>query len=204
MSQGGANNSTGSGSGNVVGPGTSTNRAIPTFNGTNGQLLFNNPSATIDSNGYYSNTNQPSFRAVVGTDIPSATGDGTQYTIIFDTVLFDTTSSYNNTTGVYTFPKTGKYLINATCMLYNVDLTHEIANLNINVQGVELASQLYPAILATNTGICTLPCMNGIFAANAADTCFINVLVSGGAKDVGISGLSGIKYFTNFSIQLLS
>lgn len=37
--------------GNVSGPGTSTNRAIATWNGTDGRTLFDNPSATIDSSG---------------------------------------------------------------------------------------------------------------------------------------------------------
>ena len=37
--------------GNVSGPGTSTNRAISTWNGTNGNLLFDNPGVVVSSTG---------------------------------------------------------------------------------------------------------------------------------------------------------
>lgn len=44
-------NSSGSGGGSITPPGTTTNRAISTWNGTAGAALFDNPLATIDSSG---------------------------------------------------------------------------------------------------------------------------------------------------------
>jgi hypothetical protein len=56
---------------------------------------------------------QPSaFSAQVGTQIDNVTGNGTAYTIIFNTEQYDYLGEYNNATGVFTAQKTGKYLFN--------------------------------------------------------------------------------------------
>lgn len=49
--------SSGGGSGNVTGPGSSTNLAIATFSGTGGKTLLNNANATIDASGNIYTTN---------------------------------------------------------------------------------------------------------------------------------------------------
>ncbi len=94
---------------NVVGPGSSTDRAIATFNGTGGTALFNNSTITIDSTGRLVNTAQPAFEASVATLIADVTGDGTVYPIIFDTEAFDQGSNFNLGTSVFTAPVTGRY-----------------------------------------------------------------------------------------------
>lgn len=57
---------------------------------------------------------QPFVSAYVSSQIPNVTGNGTQYTIVFDTEIADYTTNYNNTTGIFGVPLTGKYLINTT------------------------------------------------------------------------------------------
>lgn len=53
---------------------------------------------------------QCSFMAYLSSTATDVTGDGTQYFIIFDTELWDIGSNYDNSTGVFTAPKTGLYL----------------------------------------------------------------------------------------------
>ncbi len=52
---------------------------------------------------------QPSFLAYVNTTIPNVTGDGTLYTIIYDTEVYDQGSDFNLGTSTFTAPITGKY-----------------------------------------------------------------------------------------------
>lgn len=57
----------------------------------------------------------PAFRAKAGISYAGVTGDGTVYTVKLDTVLYDTTSSFNTTTYEYTVPMDGRYLFVLTC-----------------------------------------------------------------------------------------
>lgn len=57
---------------------------------------------------------QPSFQATVSANVNNVTGDGTHYTIIYDTEVFDIGSNYNNATGTFTVPIDGKYFFSAS------------------------------------------------------------------------------------------
>jgi len=57
----------------------------------------------------------PAFRAKAAIAYASVTGDGTVYTVKLDTVVYDTTSSFNTTTYEYTVPMDGRYLFVLTC-----------------------------------------------------------------------------------------
>jgi hypothetical protein len=54
---------------------------------------------------------QIAFSAVVSSQIPNVTGNATEYPIVFNSETYDYTSNYNNSTGVFTAPVTGKYLL---------------------------------------------------------------------------------------------
>lgn len=53
--------------------------------------------------------NIPSFSAVLSTSSNNRTGNGTVYTLVCDTETYDVMSNYNNGTGTFTAPFTGKY-----------------------------------------------------------------------------------------------
>jgi len=55
---------------------------------------------------------QSLFLAYLSTTVNSVTGDGTGYVVIYDTVIKDYGSDYNNATGVFTAPTTGRYYFN--------------------------------------------------------------------------------------------
>jgi len=75
---------------------------------------------TLTSGG---NLNKPltsAFNAYVGTTLSNVTGDGTVYTVVFGTVLFDQNSNYNNSNGVFTAPVTGIYHFSSVIFLNNI------------------------------------------------------------------------------------
>lgn len=125
-------------SGGVTGPGSSTDRAIATWNGTGGTALFNNSTAKIDSNGIMTNSAQPCFFALLTSSASNVTGDTTVYQVAFDTVAFDNGSNF--TTGGsahFTAPVTGRYHFEA-----NLNASFAVASVSYLI-GVSTA---YPSI----------------------------------------------------------
>lgn len=51
----------------------------------------------------------PGFLAYLSADQANVTGNGTYATLIADTEVYDTAGGYDNTTGIFTAPVTGKY-----------------------------------------------------------------------------------------------
>lgn len=85
--------------------GTSNNAAwdqVNLANGVTGTLPITNGGTGV--------TTIPAFSAYLNTTASNVTGDATLYNIAFDTVLFDTTSSFNTGTGRFVCPRAGKYL----------------------------------------------------------------------------------------------
>ena len=82
-------------------------------NGATGNILTDNKDGKhIDANeGMLSHYVSPEcgFSAYVATDILNVTGVGTEYTIIFDTEVYDNRADYNNATGIFTARRAGKY-----------------------------------------------------------------------------------------------
>lgn len=65
--------------------------------------------------------------AYASMDTPNLTGSNQNATVIFDTELVDSTSSYNTSTGVFTAPATGNYHVDSYVTFY--DPTHGIGSL---------------------------------------------------------------------------
>lgn len=75
---------------------------------------------------------QPAFFAYVTSTIPNVTGDGTGYTVIFDTVSYNIQSCYNNATGIFTAPVTGVYIFTTTVYWGGVTASHTSGSVNIS------------------------------------------------------------------------
>jgi len=67
---------------------------------------------------------QPMFNAYVSVTASNVTGDGTSYTVIFDTEVFDIGSNYDSTTGIFTAPIDGHYLFCTTATAGNISSSH--------------------------------------------------------------------------------
>lgn len=64
----------------------------------------------------------PNVYATLGTAVSSVTGDGTVYTLVWDTLSFG--SGYNVSTGVFTAPMNGDYLFLVDCYMTNLTSSH--------------------------------------------------------------------------------
>lgn len=62
----------------------------------------------------------PDFRAYVNTPVVNVIGAGASYNVIFNTVLYDSTSSYNNATGVFSAPVDGIFFFYNNVTLTNI------------------------------------------------------------------------------------
>ncbi len=193
----GFGSSGGGGGGNVTGPGSSTDRAIATWNGTSGDALYDNPTAKITAAGIFTNSAQPEFYVYLNGSVSNVTGDGTQYRIIFDGVGQDTTSSYNASTGIYTIPVTGTYTFTAVADLSNLDDTF--------IQGQILIATTQPNLYgfqgnfgAMRNGGGAQPFFQcpaqGTYRYTAGDQAYVLADVDGGTKTVGLNG-AGFTFF---------
>lgn len=84
-----------------------------------GTALGTNNVLVAQTTGEVTKPLQSAFLAVLDTGTSDVTGDGTSYTIIYDTEKFDQNSDYNLGTGTFTAPVTGKYQIECVVRLVN-------------------------------------------------------------------------------------
>lgn len=70
---------------------------------------FEGDERSVDSTGAATNAKQPAFRAT-NTLVSNVTGDGTAYTVVFATEVFDQGSDFDGTS-TFTAPVTGRYLL---------------------------------------------------------------------------------------------
>lgn len=133
------------------------------------------------------NTSQPSFLAYANANIPGVTGDGTAYTVAFNTTAYDQTASFGGT--VFTAPVTGKYLFTWSIGLSGVaaDNTDATCGLGTSTQ-LTLSNEVSIFPVATSTGAIYFS-GSSVAAMTAGDIAFVQVVVSGHAtKNIGIFG----------------
>jgi C1q domain-containing protein len=133
-------------------------------------------------------------------NLNNLTGDGTLYQLIFDGVNFQTGSSYNSATGVFTAPATGNYLVSTNVTLNSITAGNTFSQLAITTTTQNFYSQSDPSPFATSnlsltrTAICTM---------TAGNTLVITITVSNGTKTVGITG-NNLGSYTDLSITRIS
>lgn len=93
--------------------------------------------------GIINNSSQPAFRAFLSSPSGNLTGDSTPVTVPFDTVDYDQTSSYNNSTNVYTLPVTGKYQFNSTVFAGQTTGVNTVAIFAFGVNASVLAERVF-------------------------------------------------------------
>lgn len=146
------------------------------------------------------------FSADLFTGLTNSTGDGTDFFIIFDnesSPFFDQNGNYDNTTGVFTVPVSGKYQINAKVTMNNLTALHTQAYLTVKVGGANYSSNRINPGACRDAGNMLTMQISFVVALAATATVAVALLVSGSTKTVGIEGANFSSY-SNFSACLVS
>lgn len=151
----------------------------------NGTSLVNYTGPQLDSSGRMTNASQPAFLAYNSSIRSDVTGDGTNYTLIFDTEVFDQGGVFNGTS-TFTAPVTGRYYLSCTVLAQEatsaMQATLQIVTSNRNYTFGNYANAQtgnFPMHFAT------------LVDMDAADTATCVVNFAGGAKVVDIYGAVG-------------
>lgn len=130
--------------------------------------------------------------------VTNATGDGTAYTVLFDTKNFDTTAMYNTGTGIATVGTqlAGMYDVSAAVMVngvtgaawtnYEMDIIQKTAGgatVSVHAVSTNPGAVRNAANQASLAQSCLLKC-------SAGDQIYVQVSVSGSTKTVGVVGSS--------------
>lgn len=87
-----------------------------------GTKLSTTAGLALSSGGITTNTKQPAFFAQLTSIQSSVTGDGTEYQVPFDAIIFDQDSNFAS--NQFTAPVTGIYLFQVQIAVQNVNATH--------------------------------------------------------------------------------
>lgn len=142
------------------------------------------------------------FSAYLSSTQSNVTGDGTNYTIPFNTALVNTGSGFNTGTGVFTAPSTGNYTFSSSVYINGL-LTGHTEGIFIfqgNAQESRFFSANFGAMATTGTiaatGTLTIP-------MTAGDTMEVRCFVNMGTKVVNVIGAGSPAIYTNFSGYLI-
>ena len=148
--------------------------------------------------GPVSNFTLPAFLAKVTALIQNVTGDGTLYAAIFGTEIFDQAANYDNSTGVFTAPVTGRYRLSAFVVLDGVAAAHNDHRMYITTSNRDYLAiyDTFPA--AANPFVPNHTLSASVLAdMDAGDTTHIGLLVIGGTLAVDVTA------FSHFSGELV-
>ena len=146
-------------------------------------------SLTINSDGMVQTPKNPSFLAFNTVTDTSKTGDGTIFTIKFNSVLVDVNSDYNPVNGKFTAPITGNYSFSGAIDLGSLASNHTLVNIRL----VTTARSYFlffgnGATMRANTNELCIPYSTTSIPMTSGDTANITVTVSNGSKVVDING----------------
>ena len=183
--------------GQVIIGATAGNPAWANITSTGGTIGITNGPNTI-------NLDLPprsAFLAFTSVAVANVTGDGTVYTIIFDSVAFDNLGDYNPATGIFTVPTTGFYAFTSNVALWNFGAAHNFGQIVIDINGITQGSQnlcnpanMFETITTNNKLELQL---TRFLPLTAGDLIKIQVQVSGSTKTVNES-IGGGVYSSTF------
>jgi len=127
-----------------------------------------------------------SFSARSAGDINNVTGDGTTYDVIWDTEVSDPSGGFNTTTGIWTAPETGQYLLTTNLTLSGMAAGNDRVFLSITTSNRNYQQDYgdIPADANTRVG-CAI---SALVDMEEGDTAYVQIFVSGATKVVDIKG----------------
>jgi len=169
---------------------TGTTGQVLTSNGASSDPTYQNAVNLTSSNGYF----------YLNTAVTNVTGDGTTYTILYDTTRFQNGSdiSYNSGTGVFTINTTGIYYFCWFISVGNLGSGHTqlLANLAFPFSGPSFYANPY-AMSNQTTNLQACYGASAAISISSTNTFKAIVQVSGSSKTVTASGNTGSSTFND-------
>lgn len=189
---------------------------------TDGQLLIGNTGAfdvaNLTSGSGISITNAPGSITIASTTVPpvltpvfiarktatasDVTGDGTNYTIIFDTADSNVGAAYDTATGVFTAPDTDDYTFMFCVETADIGLAHTLMDIKIVTGAGKEAHGFYgnPYVSAVSGRLQISQSVAMVIAA--ADTVHVSFTVSNGTKTVDVVGAATYEtWFAGYRLE---
>lgn len=147
----------------------------------------------ITENGERTLPLNPAFNVGVAAPIPNVTGNGTIYTVVYDTVKFDRGSNLSGGTTTFTAPVDGVYWFTFDVLFTNVQASHTVGEIRI-VGGGDWVDVFSPAN-ERNANDEVNRKISVLMSLTASDTVSTRVQISNGPLNVGIFGGAGHCFF---------
>lgn len=160
-----------------------------------------------DTHGRILYPNQPMLKAYLTASVANVTGDNTIYTVPFDNVVFDVDNNYDNLTGLFTAPVTGKYHIEAMITFSGLVPDYSLASGIIYKNATEICvPRINPLPTAWTDG--AVPIQNYFHMsilenATVGDTFSAAVSVANTIGGGAIVDVEGGMYYTHLCIWLV-
>ena len=140
----------------------------------------------IDVNGIVSTPLQPAIVMEIASTIPNlAVGGSSNTTIVFGSAIYDKNSDFNTSTGIFTAPVAGIYLVNLRFELANLDTDTTSYTFNILSTQRNYSSRFDPDYGDSDTLLYTV-FISAQCNCSAGDTIRPQFYVDGGAAQADI------------------
>lgn len=145
------------------------------------------------------NSAQTLFGAYLSTQKSNVSGDGTVYTVKYDTVTINQKNAYSASTGMFTAPVTGNYLFSTYNLIIGA-AAPTAAQIILNVGGTGYSIDYNSAFPATPVSSTLKGAI--IVAVTASATVYVELVMTGSSLTGDIQG-TGPAYACYFSGMLL-
>jgi len=129
---------------------------------------------------------QPCFLAYISASVSNVTGDGTNYTIVWNAEIFDQNSDFNTGTGTFTAPVTGRYYFQTGALFNDVTTSFTGSEIQIVTSNRTLKSNENCGKVFNSSSQYQQKCF-AIVDMDAADTATVIAVVSGSTKTIDIN-----------------
>ncbi len=146
---------------------------------------------------------RPLFSAFNSVTDTNVTGDGTAFTVICDTEIFDVNSNYDNITGIFTAPVTGRYLLIAGVDGRDYGAGHTVSQINLITSNRTYILHFEDGSITSTPGNILIRNGSVIADMDTGDTASVQFVVSGSTLTIDVFGTGAAiqTYFQGFLLQ---